>query len=393
MRSIIGAVLLISCLAVCRVPALAADDAIRIGATVSATGHFASEIGPFKRLFTAWAEQVNASGGVFLETLGRKVPVAVVVYDDQSQVPLAGRYYERLIQKDRVDILIGPYSSPLTFAASIAAENSRTPFVAVCANSPKIYDRGFQWLAGVIDLAPRYTYRYWAMIAAEKKAATVSFVVEDTMHPRGVYNGSRILAGQAGLDVDLAEIVPPDTREFGGLIARLKRAASDIVYVSANVPLTIAFMKQAREKGLAPREFHCIHHSGVFRRALAAGAEGVVGQGYWSPGMGLAGEAAFTDLLERSGIDADSYPWAPAYMCAFQMVVQALEAAGTRDREAVMAALKREPFETLCGVNRVHSTGHGQINTFPSQIIDSRYAIVWPPEKATAAHRFPAAGR
>ena len=368
----------------------AADDAIRIGATVSATGHFASEIGPFEKLFTAWADRINERGGLALGKSGKKVPVEVVIYDDQSRVPVVTRFYERLIQKDRVEILIGPYSSPLTFAATIAAEKSGTPFVAVCANSPKIYSRGFRWIAGVIDLAPRYTYRYWEMIAAEKKARSVSFVVEDTMHPRGVYQGSRLLAETAGLTVSLAEIIPPETNEFGGLLSRLKDAGSDIVYVSANISLAIAFMKQAREKGLTAIEFHCIHHSGVFRSALGTGAEGVVGQSYWTPGMGFAGESDFIDILGRSGIDADSYPWAPAYMSAFQMIEQALRAAGSTEPAAVMEALKRETFHTLCGPNRVHASGYGRINTFPSQIINGRYEIVWPREKATAEHRYPA---
>lgn len=375
------------CLSVMYGPALAGES-IRIGATVSASGHFASEVGPFKKLFEAWAARVNASGGILLKKSGRTLPVEVVVYDDQSEVPVVTRYYERLAEKERVDLLVGPYSSPLTFAASLAAERNRIPFVAVCANSPKIYDRGFKWLAGVIDLAPRYTYRYWEMVAAEKKARSVAFVVEDTMHPRGVYDGSRRLAEQAGLTVSMAEIVPPGTQEFGGLIARLKDAGSDIVYVSANIPLAISFMKQVREKGLPAGEFHCIHHSGVFRAALGRGAEGVVGQSYWTPGMGLAGEDAFLAIIEAGGIDADSYPWAPAYMSAFQMIEQALAAAGSTEPEAVMAALRGETFATLCGPNRVHESGYGQINTFPSQIQDGRYQIIWPPDKATAPHRW-----
>ena len=244
----------------------------------------------------------------------------------------------------------------------------------------------------MIDLAPRYTYRYWEMVAAEKKAGSVAFVVEDTMHPRGVYSGSRKLAEDAGLKVTMTEIVPPDTHEFGGLIARLKTAGSDIVYVSANIPLTISFMKQAREKGLTAKEFHCIHHSGVFKDALGKGAEGVVGQSYWSEGMGLYGEKEFLEILESSGIDVGSYPWAPAYMSALQMVLQAVEQAGSQKGESVMEALKRGTFKTLCGTNRVHETGYGQINTYPSQILDGKYEIIWPADKATAAHRFPGGG-
>lgn len=369
-----------------------AEDHIRIGATVSATGHFATEIGPFKNLFRAWAEQVNRDGGIFLKEKGKKVPVEVVIYDDKSQVPVVTRYYERLIAKDRVDFLVGPYSSPLTFAASIPAEKSGTPFLAVCANSPKIYSRGFKWVAGVIDLAPRYTWRYWEMVKKEAKARSVSFVVEDTMHPRGVYRGSKALAEQAGLRVAQAEVVPPETHDFTGLISRLKRAKADIIYVSSNIPLAISFMKQAREKGLKAKEYHVIHHSGVFLKALGKGAEGVVGQSYWSRGMGFEGEREFLDILKSAGIQTENYPWAPAYMSGFQIIEAAYERAGTTDKTKVMETLKAGTYRTLCGIDRFHKTGYGHINTYPSQIQGGQYRIIWPPDRATAPHIYPSLG-
>ncbi|MFC1883392.1 amino acid ABC transporter substrate-binding protein [Thermodesulfobacteriota bacterium] len=370
-------------------PSPVKGETLKIGATVSATGHFASEIGPFEKLLRSWADRVNERGGIPLGNSGRKVLVEFVIYDDQSQVPVVTRFYERLVQRDRVDILLGPYSSPLTFAATIPAERGDTPFLAICANSPKIYSRDFKWLAGVIDLAPRYTYRYWDMLAAEKRAGTVSFVVEDTMHPRGVYEGSKVLAQKAGLKVISAEIVPPDIQELGGIISRLREKNPDIIYVSSNIPLAISFMKQAREKGLKAREFHCIHHSGIFRDALGSGSEGVVGQSYWTEGMGMIGGETFLNLLKRSGIDPDKYPWAPAYMCAFQMVEEAVKRAGSIEKSAIMKAMKGAPILTLCGKNSVNEKGYGKINTYPSQILKGKYEIVWPREYATAKHVYP----
>jgi branched-chain amino acid transport system substrate-binding protein len=364
-------------------------ETLKIGATVSATGHFASEIGPFEKLLRSWAEQINERGGIHLGDSNANVKIKFIIYDDQSQVPVVTRFYERLVQRDKVDIMLGPYSSPLTFAATIPAERSGTPLVAVCANSPKIYNRGFKWVAGVIDLAPRYTYRYWDMLAAEKQAGTVSFVVEDTMHPRGVYKGSKVLAEKAGLKVISTEIVPPDIKEFSGIISRLKRNNADIIYVSSNIPLAITFMKQAREKGLKANEFHCIHHSGIFRDALGPGSEGVVGQSYWTKGLGMVGEEDFLNLLKRSGMDPDKYPWAPAYMCAFQMVEEAVKRSGSIEKSTLMKALKAAPIPTLCGENSVHESGYGEINTYPSQISHGKYEIVWPGECATAKHVYP----
>lgn len=370
---------------------LAADvpEAIVIGATVSQSGHFSSEVGPFKRLMDAWAEMVNAKGGIKLKQYGKSLPVKFVVYDDASNEATTKKYYERLATVDKVNLMLGPYSSPLTFAASTAGENHKIPFLAVCANSPKIYSRGFKWLVGVIDLGPRYTYRYWEMIKAEGKAKSVSFVVEDTLHPLGVYEGSKKLAEEAGLKVLSGDVVPADTRDFTPIITKLKNENPDIVYISSNIPFAINFMKQAKEMKLNPAEYHCIHHSGVFKDPLGEIANYVVGQSYWVEGMKIGDAALIEELLKKANVSEPMFPWAPSYVAAFQIIQAALENAGTLDNQAVMEALKSLKIETVLGPAQFHETGYGSINTYPSQIQGDKYVVIWPKAVATGEHVYP----
>ena len=369
-----------------------APEAIRIGATVSQSGHFSSEIGPFKRLMNAWAGIVNEQGGIMVKEYNTRLPVNFTVYDDKSDQAAARKYYERLVTVDRVHLLLGPYSSPLTFAASTVGENHRVPFIAICANSPKIYSRGFKWIVAVIDLGTRYTYRYWDMVKEEGKAKSVSFVVEDTIHPIGVFKGSKRLAEKAGLVVLSSDIVPANTRDFTPIITKLKHKDPDIVYVSSNIPFAINFMKQAREMNLNPREYHCIHHSGVFKDPLGRTAEHVVGQSYWVEGMSLGDSALITEVLRRANISEPMFPWSPAYVAAFQIVQAAVEKAGTLNNEALMRSLKGLKLETVLGLAYFHETGYGSINTYPSQILNGTYKIIYPPEVATGTHLYPRPG-
>ena len=372
-------------------PLMAADvpDAIVIGATVSQSGHFSSEIGPFKRLMEAWADIVNEKGGIKLKKYGKSLPVKFVIYDDKSDQVTVKKYYERLATVDKVKLMLGPYSSPLTFAASTASENHKIPFIAICANSPKVYSRGFKWLVGVIDLGPRYTWRYWDMIKTEGKAKSVSFVVEDTIHPLSVFKGSKKLAEDAGLKVLTSDIIPADTRDFTPVLTKLKSKTPDIVYVSSNIPFAINFMKQAREMKLNPKEYHCIHHSGVFKKPLGEDAEYVVGQSYWVDGMKLGDTKLIVDVLEKAKISEPMYPWAPAYVAAFQIAQAALENAGTLDNKALMDALKGLKLETVLGLAKFHETGYGTINTYPSQIQGGVYKVIWPSDVATGKHVYP----
>ena len=369
--------------------AMAGPDAIHIGATVSQTGHFSSEVGPFKRLMTSWADLVNDQGGIMVEEYGKKLPVKFTIYDDKSDQATAKKYYERLATVDKVDMMLGPYSSPLTLAASTAGENHHIPFIAVCANSPKIYSRGFKWLVGVIDLGPRYTYRYWEMIKTEGKAKSVAFVVEDTIHPLGVFKGSQKLAEDAELKVLSSDIVPANTRDFTPIITKLKKESPDIVYVSSNIPFAINFMKQAKEMKLNPNEYHCIHHSGIFKDALGSAAEYVIGQSYWVEGMKLGDTQLINDVLKKADISEPRYPWSPAYVAAFQILQKAIENAGTLDKGKVVQSLKNLKMETVLGEARFAETGYGSINTYPSQIQGGAYKVIYPPDVATGKHTYP----
>jgi branched-chain amino acid transport system substrate-binding protein len=362
---------------------------IRIGATVSMSGKFSTEIGPFKNLMEAYATVINTRGGIYVKSVGKRLPVKFIVYDDKSDGPTARKFYERLISVDKADILLGPYSSPVTFAASVAAEDNKVPFIAICANSDKVYNRGFKWIVCVIDAAPRYTHRYWDMIKAEGWAKTVAFVVEDTLHPQGVYRGAKKLANSAGLKEVSLNVLPADTHDFTAAIVKIQKESPDIVFVSANVPFSIAFMRQARELALNPKEFHVIHHGGVFRKGLGAGAEGVVGQSYWTQGMNYGNPELFTEVMKRSGISLDDFPWAPAYMMAFETATQAIERAGSLDREKLLTTLKHLKVMTIGGVVSFSENGVGTINTYPSQIIGGQYHIIWPPDIATAKHEYP----
>jgi len=369
--------------------AMGAPDAIHIGATVSQTGHFSSEIGPFKRLMNAWADLVNEKGGIMVKEYGKKLPVKFTIYDDRSDQATVKKYYERLATVDKVNLMLGPYSSPLTFAASTAGENHQIPFIAICANSPKIYTRGFNWLVGVIDLGPRYTYRYWEMIQKEGKAKSVSFVVEDTIHPLSVFKGSKKLAEAAGLKVLTSDIVPAKTRDFTPIITKLKKENPDIIYVSSNIPFAINFMKQAKEMSLNPKEYHCIHHSGIFRDALGSAANDVIGQSYWVEGMKLGDTQLINDVLKRAKISEPMYPWSPAYVAAFQVLQAAIENAGTLDKQKVMDSLKKLKMETVLGEEVFAKTGYGSINTYPSQIQDGVYKVIYPASVATGKHIYP----
>jgi branched-chain amino acid transport system substrate-binding protein len=372
-----------------------APDAILVGATIAATGPASSEVAPFKKMMENWAAMVNAKGGILLREYARKLPLKFVIYDDTSKPDVSARLYEKLVTEDKVHVLLGPYSSPITAQASTAGEKHQIPFIALEANASPIFRRGFKWLVGVIDDGPKWSYHYFDMLKAEGKAKTIAFVIEDTPHPKEVASGAIPRAKEIGLKVVVEEYFPRATQDFTPILAKINTGNPDIVYVAAFPPWEIAFHKQALEQGLNPREFHYIHHGGAFREAVGAkNANLVTGENYWMPGVkGGPNVAEFEELLQKTGINIEDFPWASIHFFGVEALRAALERAGTLDREKLLAATRGLEIMTISGPLKFDPvTGQGTLNPFPTQIQDGKYVTLWPSRYASGKHIYPRAG-
>jgi branched-chain amino acid transport system substrate-binding protein len=378
-------------------PGLAPDAAaqtpteIRVGATVAVTGPASSEVGHFKKMMELWAETLNARGGVMLKEYGKRLPIKMVVYDDTSKPPDSVRLYEKLVTDDKVHVLLGPYSSPITVAASTVAEKHGIPMLALEANSTGIFKRGFKWLAGVIDDGTKWSHHYFDMVKAEGKAKSIGFVIEDTPHPKEVGAGSVPKAREIGLEVKVEEYFPVATQDFAPIITKLKAANPDIVYMAAFPAREVTFFKQALEQGLHPREFHMIHHGVAFYGAVGMkNVNLVTGEAYWMPGVKAGNAKPFEELLQKLSVKVEDYPWSSIHYFGFEALVAALEKAGTLDRDKLMAAIKSLDIETISGRLKFDpQTGQGTLNPFPTQIQDGKYVTIWPAEIASGKHVYP----
>jgi branched-chain amino acid transport system substrate-binding protein len=368
-----------------------APEAILIGGTIAQSGPMSAEVGPFKKMMDVWADMLNEHGGLHVRAYNKKLPVKFVVYDDASKQENAVKFYERLVTVDQVHLLIGPYSSPLTFAASTVAEKHGIPMVAAEANSTAIFTRGFKWLVGVIDDGPKWSNHYFDLLKAEGNAKTIGFVIQDTLHAKEVGSGAVPRAREIGLEVLFEETVQGNTTDFTPIITKLKTANPDVIYVSAFPPFAIGFYKQAQELGLNPREYHIIHHGAAFRNAVGeANANYVTGENYWMPGITYGKPAVFEEVLKRTGIRVEDYPWASIHMFAFEAILAATERAESLEPEALLTALKGLDVMTIGGQLRFDpKTGQGTLNPFPTQIQGGKYVTLWPKEIATGSHIYP----
>jgi branched-chain amino acid transport system substrate-binding protein len=106
-------------------PCLAADEPLRIGAFLSVTGPAAFLGDPEQKTLEMEVERINAAGGV----AGRKL--VLFVYDDAGDAEKARTFAKRLLEQDKVDVIVGGSTTGTTMAAIPLAEQSGTPFVSL----------------------------------------------------------------------------------------------------------------------------------------------------------------------------------------------------------------------------------------------------------------------
>lgn len=197
-------------------------DTIRVGTTQSLTGIY-QEFGVEQlRGLQMWVDDVNARGML----LGQQVELKH--YDDHSKQDRSAWLYGQLIEKDNVDLLVGPYSSDITLAASTVAENHGFPMVAAAASAEKIWQRGYKNIFGIDT--PSANYMDLAVqVAVEKGARTAALIYSDTQFSLDVARGVRKEAAAQGLKITLDEEYGINQTDFSALAAKLKSANVDVL--------------------------------------------------------------------------------------------------------------------------------------------------------------------
>jgi branched-chain amino acid transport system substrate-binding protein len=326
------------------------SEPIKIGTTQSLTGHY-SEFGIEQlRGLQMWAADVNARG----ELLGRDVEV--VYYDDGSKKVNSVAGYNKLITKDKVDVLVGPYSSSLTLAASEVAEKFNIPMVSAAASSEKIWDRGLKNILGTDT--PAGDYLDGLRVAADAGVKTVALAYARTEFGQELADSSKKAIESNGLKLVMFEGYPPEQLDFTKMAKRLGELNADLVFGISYMDDSIAMTRALKNAGVKPKMLGFTVGPGVreFRDKLGADAEGVVGIVQWLRGSRQPGAQDFAYRFEqRYGY----YPGVYAVIgySAGQIIEAAVRLAGTTDHDAVRNQLSTMYFRALIGSYSVDATG------------------------------------
>jgi branched-chain amino acid transport system substrate-binding protein len=385
------------------------DEPIVIGSTLPLTGAFAATGVIHQVAGELFVDRLNADGGL----LGR--PVEWRLLDDESDQAQVTQLYERLINQEQVDLVIGPYATPNILAAVAVAERASyiiPQHTAVLAPlltyecqfpgwsigpTPDVYvpEQLFEALATLPDPPRRI-----ALVTNESGSA--GFMTNGLAEAE-TGGGMRAIAPEYGLEIVADLAYAPGNQDWGSIAAQLADADPDIVINNGLGVDPVGIIEAMELQNYRPPMFFSLFPAPGPLLGLGEPAEGVLSVSIFEPNEPLLEQYGpevreiveeFAQRAEAAGVTYTAFETqATASWNAWEILAGAVEGAGSLDHEELCDYLLE---------NGVETTFSGQLTFDPSvsnfwpsnqglkQIQDGEWVMVWPEERAAAPIQPPA---
>ncbi|WP_354623344.1 amino acid ABC transporter substrate-binding protein [Psychromonas sp. MME2] len=336
---------------------------IKVGVTASLSGVYQEQGENLLRGIKMWANDVNARGAL----LGKDIEI--IHYDDQSDPEQSAKLYERLINVDGVDLLIGPYSSDVTLRASDVAEKYKMPMVSGTAAASQIWNRGYQNIFQV-DLPAEQYLVDGLRVAKARGLKTLAIVFQDSVFTSEVAMGAKKAAEKMDIELLVFEQYSSLRSDFSELIKKLVQKKPQLVLGATYFDDAIAIVRESKKQHFSPLAFGFTSGPSLaaFGEALGDDAENIIGFTPWIHAVRVPLAFDF-DFRYRHiyGHAADSN--AAGGYAAGEVLEAAVRLAGTLDQDKMRKQLQSMSFLSIVGRYRVDSTG--------KQIGKAMYALQW----------------
>lgn len=338
---------------------------IKIGFTMSQTGPLAATGKAHLIAMQMWADDTNAKGGL----LGRKVEL--VVYDDQSNGAQVPGLYTKLMDVDKVDVVVSPYGTNMTAPAMPTIMQRNMTFMTVFntgTNDKFKYDRYFGITPSGADSIPEFSRGYFAI--ADKmnpKPKTIALVAADAEFAQNAIEGARAHAKKAGYKIVYDKNYPPSTVDYSPILRAVQATNPDLIFIASYPSDSVGMVRAANEIKLKARMVGGgmigLQFGGI-KVALGENLNGFVGYDVYSPQATMQ-FPGLNEMLERYrplAVKAGADPigiYGPPYAYAeMQVIGQAIQGSGGTDQGKLNDYMKSHAFDTVVG--KVKFDKHGE---------------------------------
>ncbi len=341
-----------------------------IGFTSSITGKYETSSGRQVNGLQLWMDQVNEAGGIKLSD-GTVVKFTSVTYDDESSKDRVQELYTRLATEDNADLLISPYSSGLTAAASIIAEQYGKVMITTGAAADSNYKQGYTQVFQIYTPASRYLTGAIDLLAKlDPDVKKLAFVYENAKFSTGVVEAAKEYAESQGYEVVLFEGYDAETTDFSPFINKIQDSGAEAILGGGHFQDGSTFARQIHERGVDVKMLALLVAPPEPDFAeLGDAALGVIGPSQWEPLVAYTEEAAKANGMDWFGPTGDDF--VSAYGAAYGGEEPSYHsaggyAAGLVLQKAIMDADSTDSAaikEALDAMNLLTFFGHIQFDT------------------------------
>jgi branched-chain amino acid transport system substrate-binding protein len=367
---------------------------IKLGCAISLTGAQSRSGKLYRDSYDMAMNRINETGGV---KVGDKTyRLKIVYYDDKSDPTESSRLTEKLISKDKVDFLLGPYSSGITIPDSVVAQRHRVPMIEGGGASDKIFSQGNRYVFGTLPPSAQYFESTLAMLRTLKPPSTsVAILYSDDSFDVTVAEGTEKLAKEMGLDVVLFEKYSEGGNDFTWVLNKIKANNAQAVLLAGHTNEALNFTQQSKVLGVCPDLIAMTvgPSEADFRKSLGKDAEDIYGVASWSTQMNFNG-TLFDDTQEFVKLFKARYHYDPDYHNAsgiadVAVFKDAIQRAGSLDPQKVRNAIAATDLNTVYGRVRFGEDGQIRKTNVVLQIQGEEIYQVYPSGAGTRTPIYP----
>ncbi|HEY1541042.1 MAG TPA: amino acid ABC transporter substrate-binding protein [Xanthobacteraceae bacterium] len=338
-------------------------EPIKIGFSVSLTGGLASSGKAHLLSKQIWAEEVNAKGGL----LGR--PVKLVYYDDQTNAATVPGIYAKLIDVDKVDLVMGAATNLIVAAMPQIMQHKKMVMVllALGSNAEFKYPKYFQSAPFGPDSKGVLSNAFFEVAQTiTPRPKTVALVGADAEFSNNVLTGARVNAKKFGLRIVYDRSYPPNTVDYSPIVRAIQATNPDIVLVASYPPDSVGMVRAASEIGLKTQLFGGamvgMQYASLMGQ-LGDKLNRVVNYHFFvpSPKMNFPGIEEFLAKYQAraaaAGVDPLGFYQPPFAYAAMQVLARAVTATGSLDDDKLAAYIHKNAFQTIVGEIKFNELG------------------------------------
>jgi len=315
-----------------------------------------------------WAEDVNARGGL----LGRKVEL--VYYDDQTNPSTVPSIYNKLLDVDKVDLVVSGYGTNVIAPAMPIMMQRNMTFMALFGlnvNSKFNYDRYFQIMPAGPEPAIGWTQGFFDVaMTLNPRPQTVALVGADAEYPALALEGARAQAKRTGLKIVYDKSYPPNTVDFSPIVRAIQATNPDLVFLASYPPDSAGMVRAVNEVGLKTRMFGgglVGTQFAALKTQLGPLLNGMVNYEAYTPEV--AAKFPFLDQFlakyqgraVKEGVDPLGFYLPPYAYAMMQVLEQAIKATGGLDQAKLADYMHSYEFDTYVGKVRFAKNGEWSI--------------------------------